>query len=198
MIREFGIRDENGYRAWPETQEYTGIAYGNTPLVRARVPYDPALVTGLTWISRFRTKTVAMGAQMLAWGKLTPYWQTRCPCCLLRWQEDAAHIFLECSRWQPHRQKYLSSMFRQIALLTPPEEFTRTDRLALLLGGSPQDLSLPDWLPPCTNPYASDAELDNDSSLELSSYDDSSCSSDHSIVVGLRLEGTPVPQSQQI
>jgi hypothetical protein len=194
MTREFGIRDEHGYRARPETQEYTRVAYDNTPLVRARVPYDPALVTGLTWISRFWTKTVATGAQMLAWGKLTPYWQARCPCCPLRRQEDAAHIFLECSRWNTHRQKYLSSMLRQIALLTPPEEFTRSDRLALLLGGSPQDLSLPVWLPPRTNPYASDAESDDDTSSELSSSDDSSRSLDHSVVAGHRLEGTPVPE----
>jgi hypothetical protein len=196
IIRDFGIRDENGYRAPPETQEYTRATYGNTPLVRARVPYDPALVTGLTWISRFCTKTVATGAQMLTWGKLTPYWQIRCPCCLARRQEDAAHIFLECSWWQPHRQKYLSPMFRQIALLTPPEEFTRTDRLALLLVGSPQDLSLPDWLPPRTNPYVS--KLDDDTSLELSSSGDSSCSSDHSVVVGPQFGRYTRPQSQQL
>jgi len=55
--------------------------YVEKPLVRARVPYNPALVTGLTWISRFRIKTVATTAQMFAWGKLMPYWTTRYMCC---------------------------------------------------------------------------------------------------------------------
>jgi hypothetical protein len=182
MIRKFGIRDEDGYRARPETQEYSRVAYDGTLLVLARVPYDPSLVTGLTWISRFRTKTVATGAQMFAWGKLTPYWTTRCPCCPEQQQEDAAHIFLECSRWHTHRQKYLSPMFQQIALLAPPEEFTRENRLALLLGGSPQGLSLPGWLLPCTAPYESDPEPDDDTSSESSSSNDTSRSSDHSVV----------------
>jgi exonuclease III len=198
MIREFGIRDADGYRARPETREYTRMEYVRQPLVRARVPYDPALVTGLTWISRFRIKTVATTAQMFAWGKLTPYWTTRCPCCnALEQQEDAAHLFFECSRWHTHRQKYLGSLVRQIAALDPPVPFTRTDRLALILGGTTQELSLPVWLPPRTDPYDSDAESDDDTSSELSSDSDSAStrSSDHSVVGGTRLADTPVPEA---
>jgi hypothetical protein len=198
MAREFDIRDKDGYRARPETQEYTKMEYELKPLVRARVPYDPALVTGLTWISRFRIKTVATTAQMFAWGKLTPYWTTRCPCCNAHErQEDAAHIFLECSRWHTHRQKYLSPLVRQIAALAPPVPFTRADRLALLLGGTTQALSLPDWLPTRTDPYESDTESDDDTSSELSSDSDSEStrSSDHSAVGGNRLGDAPVPDA---
>ena len=196
LIREFGIRDVDGYRARAETREYTRMDYEDKPLVRARVPYEPSLVTGLTWISRFRIKTVATTAQMFAWGKMTPYWTTRCPCCnSSSTQEDAAHIFLECSRWHTHRQKYLRPLIRQIAKLAPPVRFTRTDRLALLLGGTTQKLSLPVWLPPRPNPYESDPESADDSSSELSSSSDTSSRlSDHSVVGGTRLADTPVPE----
>jgi exonuclease III len=195
MIREFGIRDADGYRARPETREYKRANYTRTSLIRARVPFSPAFVTGLTWISRFRTKTVATAARMLGWGRLTPYWNTRCPCCSAGQLEDEAHILLECSRWHPHRQKYLRPMLRQIGLLSAEQgAFTRNDRLALLLGGSPQARPLPEWLPPRTDPYESDKDSEDDSSSELSSSD-SSRSSDHSVVVGLRLEDTPVPEN---
>jgi hypothetical protein len=194
LARELSIRDVDGYRARPETREYTRLQYVLKPLVKARIPYDPALVTGLSWISRFRTKTVATTAQMFAWGKLTPYWTTRCPCCPLDQHiEDPYHIFFECSRWHTHRQKFLSPMIRQIAKLAPPVPFTRIDKAALLLGGRTQDLSLPGWLPPRTDPYESDDESDDDTSSELSATSSSSRSSDHSIVGGTRLEDTPVP-----
>jgi len=197
MIREFAIRDAEGYRARAETREYTSRAYELQPLVRARVPYDPTLVTGLTWISRFRTKTVATTAQMFAWGKLTPYWTTRCPCCNSNEHiEDAAHLFLECSRWHQHRQRYLSPILRQIAKLPSAARFTRSDRLAFLLGGTTRELSLPVWLPPRTTPYESDSESDDDDSSELSSSSESSTrSSDHSAVGGTRWVDTPVPEN---
>jgi hypothetical protein len=197
MAREFGIRHGDGYRARPETQEYTRMRYVLKPLVRARVPYDPALVTGLTWISCFRIKTVATTAQMFAWGKLTPYWSTWCPCCnTLGQQEDAPHIFLECSRWLTHRQRYLSPLIRQIAELAPPVPFTRADRLlALILGGTTQDLCLPAWLPPRTDPHESDPESDDETSSELSSSSDSAStrSSAPSVFGSSRLRDTPVP-----
>ena len=197
VIREMGIRGPEGYRARAETRDYTRCCYELKPLVRARVPYDPALVTGLTWISRFRTKTVATTAQMFAWGKMGPEWTTRCPCCTsLITIEDAAHIFLECSRWRTHRQKYLNPMVRQISALAPPVRFTRADKLALLLGGTTQGLSLPDWLPTRTAPYESDSESDDeDTSSELSSSSDfSSRSSDHSMVGNVREADVPVPE----
>ena len=81
MLREFGIRHADGYRAHPETREYIRVAYELQPLVRAKIPYDPTLVTGLTWVSRFRTKTVATTALMLSWGKLDGTWASSCPCC---------------------------------------------------------------------------------------------------------------------
>ena len=113
IIPEFGIRDVDGYRARAESRECMRMDYVEKPLVRARVPYNPALVTGLTWISRFRIKTVATTAQMFAWGKLMPYWTTRYMCCnSSSTQEDAAHIFFECSRWLTHRQKYLRMLIR--------------------------------------------------------------------------------------
>jgi hypothetical protein len=195
MRREFGIRDVDGYRARPETREYCRVKYERTPLIRARVPYDPALVTGLTWISRFRTQTVATAARMLAWGKLHAGWSSRCPCCMMGQLEDAPHIFLECSRWQTHRQKYLSPMLRKIALLAEEKVYSRNDRLALLLGGSVHGRPLPEWLPPRTDPYESDEDSEVDSSSELSSSDSSSRSSDHSAVGGTKLEDTPVPDN---
>jgi hypothetical protein len=195
MLREFGIREQDGYRARPETLEYIRVKYELKPLVRARVPYDPALVTGLTWISRFRTKTVATTAQMLAWGKLDGEWTARCPCCAMGRLEDASHIFLECSRWHTHRQKYLSPMLRKIALLNAEGAYTRNDRLALLLGGSVHGRPLPEWLPPRPDPYESDEDSEVDSSSELSSSDSSSRSSDHSATGGNRLEDTPVQES---
>ncbi len=196
VVREFGIRGKDGYRDRAEVRKHATREYELKHLVHARVPYDPALVTGMTWISRFRTTTVATAAQMFAWGKLEPCWTTRCPCCRGETtQEDAAHIFLECSRWHEHRQTYLSPIIRQIAELAPPVPFTRTDRLALLLGGTAQALSLPVWLPPRTDPYESDSESDDDSSSELSSSSDiSSRSSDHSVVGGTRLGDIPVPE----
>jgi hypothetical protein len=196
MAREFGIRHGDGYRARPETKEYTRMRYELKPLVRARVLYDPALVTGLTWISRFRIKTVATTAQMFAWGKLTPYWTTWCPCCnALQQQEDVPHIFLECSRWLTHRQRYLSPLIRQIAELAPPVPFSRIDRLALILGGTTQGLRLPAWLPPRTDPYESDPESDDDTSSELSSSSGSAStrSSVPSVFRNIRLRDTPIP-----
>ncbi len=87
-------------------------------------------------------------------------------------------------------------MVRQISALAPPVRFTRADKLALLLGGTTQGLSLPDWLPTRTAPYESDSESDNeDTSSELSiSSDFSSRSSDHSVVGNVREADVPFPE----
>jgi hypothetical protein len=77
MVREFGIRGKDGYRDRAEAREHATREYKLKPLVHARVPCNPALVTGMTWISCFRTTTVTTAAQMFAWGKLEPCWTTR-------------------------------------------------------------------------------------------------------------------------
>jgi hypothetical protein len=194
ICREMKMREIEGYRKRPETQEYTKAKYMKKPLVRARVPYDPALVTGLAWISRFRTKTVATVGQMLPWGNLMPYWTAKCPCFNGDQLEDQPHILLECSRWHEPRQKYLSTMVRQISSLVRPERFTRTDRLALLLGGNTHGQSLPQWLLPRTDPYESDDDSDDDTKSEFSLSSDSTRSSDHSAAGGTGIGDIETPE----
>ena len=86
-------------------------------------------------------------------------------------------------------------MLRQISSLHRPERFTRTDRLALLLGGNTHGQSLPHWLPPRTDLYESDEDsIDDDKSELSSSSDDSARSSDHSAAGGNGIGDTNVPE----
>ena len=213
--RETQIRTE-GYRNRPEVLEYHTCDYH--PLVRARIPYDPTLVTGVTWIVKFRIGAVATAAQLQKWDKLPLQYQQRCPCCNAPVLEDIDHILLDCRRWHTLRGKYLLAILRTIVYeddLEPPKEdpppegpapvpdpafplpprrrLSRRERSILLLGGSISTLArLQRWLPPRTDPYESDSESEDDSvvtdTLSIRSADGSS--SEDSLLD----PATPLPQ----
>jgi hypothetical protein len=146
--REYDIR-RVGYRARPETAWYVDGHYDESPLHRPHSAYVPKLNPGIALIVRFRLGAFATAEQLLSWGKLTPEWSNRCPCCRERTTEDIPHILLECRRWEPHRDKFLLPLLTGVWEIQDQLTLSRNQRASLLLGGSVGDSRLPAWMPPC-------------------------------------------------
>ena len=172
--REVGLRsDPKRYRFREEAKEYLDADYTETPLVKARVPYDPKITAGITWIVRFRVGVVATAQRIQQWSTLPLILRDRCPCCSGPTIEDQKHIVVDCPKWQPQRDQYLVPIMESYRSTLresndSPDEPTNADWLVLLLGGGTPDFPAIDtYLPRRTEPYESDDENsdpDDDSS----------------------------------
>ena len=169
--REQDLRtDPDRHRFRKEAQEYLEADYTEAPLVKARVPYDPKLNAGITWIVRFRVNAVATAEQMQQWKSLPLFLRDKCPCCSGPTIEDREHIVVSCPKWQPQRDRYIVPIMERYRASQPDPTMdpTNADWLVLLLGGGTPDFPAIDkYLPRRTEPYESDDEnsdSDDDSS----------------------------------
>ena len=175
--REYTLR-LTGHRKRIETDWYSDGEYGLTPLHRPSVAYSPVSNPGIALLIRARMGAIATVEVLLSMEKLPMGWNGRCPCCGAAVTEDIPHILLECSRYEPQRDKFLSAMLSQLAEVDPDDTFDRRQKSFMLLGGSVEDSCLPAWLPPSTK--KDDLSVDE---LSIGSADLSASSSDRSSIL---------------
>jgi hypothetical protein len=157
-----------GHRSRPEMTWYSDGDYRKTSLIRPQVAYSHVLNPGIALLIRFRMGAIATVEVLLRMEKLPIAWEGRCPCCGAAITEDIPHILLECLRFEPQREKYLSAMLQQLAVVDPGDQFDRRQQSFMLLGGSINDSCLPAWLPPSTKKDDSSVEESSVGSADLS------------------------------
>jgi len=157
-------REKNRNPISKRAKWYTKYNLGASRVSGLRTEWDPALSTGMTWLSKVRIGGIWWAGRLAAHGLIDSVYVNMCPMCRRAVPETQEHVFLECSAWAAHRRFHLGGLVEEAQTVCRSTVSDNQDVegepineiwVALLLGGEYHGRRIPSWtMTPSEGPAA--------------------------------------------
>jgi hypothetical protein len=124
---------------------YRNAEFAITRLTQCSALWLPQVGAGLNALMKTRIGVLVTGAVAARYDSNT---LNECPFCNLRTPETYEHLFLECPRWEPERQKYIGGLIEEAndSLREHMQAAVHQNTLSLLLGGKVGKACVARWM----------------------------------------------------